>query len=446
MLKKLSLISLFVALVFIFPLSTEVKAENNLKNEPGIVNIFTSPTCSHCASAKSFFNDLQKKEGINFTYQDHTISESIELIQEFYTVYEVPKSEQGLVPAIFIGDQFYIGFSSEIGAQIREQLIKQIANQGEVINGDNVGQSDVGQSDTINKDGDLSQTEIINEDGNANQVETSQGEMINEDDNADQVGTVNDEANDDEKSRLAKIPLIGEVDLLNFSLPILAVILGITDGFNVCSLGALVIILGLVMVLGSKKRIFFMGGAFLLTTGIVYGILIFLWHQLFTLIAPLMRSLEILIGILSFAGGLYLLREFYKAYKSGPVCSSNNIMSRLTPKVERIFKNKTNWLILFGTVILFALFVTVIEFPCSAVIPVLFSSILVESGISTAASIAYIALFLLFYLLDEIIIFVIAVMTMKIKIVSPKFIIFFNLLAAAIFIFIGSYYLLGILR
>ena len=142
MFKKLSLISLFVAMVFIFPLSTEVKAEINLKNEPGIVNIFTSPTCSHCAAAKSFLNDLQKKEGIDFTYQDHTISESIELIQEFYTVYEVPKSEQGLVPAIFIGDQFYVGFSPEIGTQIREQLIKQVANQGEVINGDDVGQSD----------------------------------------------------------------------------------------------------------------------------------------------------------------------------------------------------------------------------------------------------------------------------------------------------------------
>ena len=446
MFKKLSLISLFVAMVFIFPLSTEVKAEINLKNEPGIVNIFTSPTCSHCAAAKSFLNDLQKKEGIDFTYQDHTISESIELIQEFYTVYEVPKSEQGLVPAIFIGDQFYVGFSPEIGTQIREQLIKQVANQGEVINGDDVGQSDTSQTEMINENGDVNQTEIKNKNDNANQIESNQIEMINEDDNADQAGTVNSGANDDEKSRIAKIPLIGEVDLLNFSLPILAIILGITDGFNVCSLGALVIILGLVMVLGSKKRIFFMGGAFLLTTGIVYGLLIFLWHQLFTLIAPLMRSLEILIGILSLAGGLYLLREFYRAYKSGPVCSSNNIMSRLTPKVERIFKNKTNWLILFGTVILFALFVTVIEFPCSAVIPVLFSSILVESGISTAASIAYIALFLLFYLLDEIIIFVIAVMTMKIKIVSPKFIIFFNLLAAAIFIFIGSYYLLGILR
>jgi hypothetical protein len=45
------------------------------------------------------------------------------------------------------------------------------------------------------------------------------------------------------------------------------------------------------------------------------------------------------------------------------------------------------------------------------------------------------------YLLDEIIIFAIAVVTLRIKTVSPKFIIFFNLLAAFIFIGLGIYYI-----
>jgi len=393
MLKKISILILFILMVFLYPLNTGAKVAINSEEEQAIVHIFTSPTCPHCAAAKSFLVDLKKEGQIDFTYQEHIINDNIELIKEFYDECGVPKSEQGLVPAIFIGDKFYIGFNDDIGEQIKAQLIAET------------------KSDTDNNEN-------------------------------DQAGIVND----GEKSRVVKILFLGEVDLLNFSLPFLAITLGITDGFNVCSLGALVIILGLVMVLGSRKIIFLMGGAFLATTGVVYGLLIFLWHQLFTLIAPFMRRLEVLIGALSLVGGLYLLREFYKAYKSGPVCSINNIMSCLTPKVEQIFKNKTNWFILLGTVVLFAFLVTVIEFPCSAVIPVLFTGILVESGLSTTASLGYIALFLLFYLLDEIIIFSIAVLTMKIKIVSLKFIIFFNLLAAAIFIFIGGYYILGIFK
>jgi len=109
-------------------------------------------------------------------------------------------------------------------------------------------------------------------------------------------------------------------------------------------------------------------------------------------------------------------------------------MSRLVPKIEKIFKEKTNRIVLIGAVMIFAALVTIIEFPCSAFLPVLFTSILVDSGISFNTSLLYIALYMLMYLLDEIIIFTIAVVTLKLKIVSPKFIVFFNLLAAAIFI------------
>jgi len=221
-----------------------------------------------------------------------------------------------------------------------------------------------------------------------------------------------------------RIPFIGEVDVFKYSMPALAIVLGVIDGFNVCSLGALVIILGLVMVLRSRKRI-----------------LILLWHQFFTFISPYIKSMEILIAILSIIGGIYLLKEFIKSIKEGPSCSSGGIIARLTPKVEKIFSSKKNISILFGVVVLFALAITIIEFPCSAFLPMLFASLLAESQFSLGTSISYMGLFLLFYMLDEIIIFLIAFFTLKIKIVSPKFINAFNLLAALIFLFLGFYYL-----
>ncbi len=238
-----------------------------------------------------------------------------------------------------------------------------------------------------------------------------------------------------------KIPFFGEVDIYKLSLPTLAIVLGVVDGFNVCSLGALIIILGLVMVLGSRKRILFLGSAFLLVTGITYGLLIFMWHQFFSIIAPYIKSMELLIGILSIAGGIYLIREYIKSRKQGAACNSGGIIAKLSPKVEKIFANKKNIAILVGVVILFAAAVTIIEFPCSAFLPVLFASILVEANLSMSSTISYMALFILFYMLDEIIIFLIAFFTMRIKIVSPKFINIFNLIAALIFLFLGSFYL-----
>ncbi len=235
-----------------------------------------------------------------------------------------------------------------------------------------------------------------------------------------------------------------EINVEKFSLPALSVVLGIVDGFNVCSLGALVIILGLVMVLGSRKRILLLGGTFLLITGLTYGLLIFLWHQLFTLITPYVKSMELLIGILSIVGGIYLFKEFIKSYKQGPNCSSSNLLGKLSPKIEKIFANKKNLAILLSVVALFSLVITVVEFPCSAFLPVLFSGILAEAHLSFGMTLLYMTIYILFYLLDEIIIFLIAFFTMKIKIVSPRFIIFFNLLAALIFLFLGSFYIIRI--
>ena len=247
----------------------------------------------------------------------------------------------------------------------------------------------------------------------------------------------------DSSSEKITLPIFGEIDVVNYSLPVLAIILGVVDGFNVCSLGALVIILGLVMVLRSRKRILLVGGCFLLTTVAVYGLLIFLWYKFFSFISPYIRSLEIFIGLLALAGGVYLLRQFFKALKQGVSCQSGGIIEKLTPRVQKIFEKKTNLAFLLGVVALFAVAVTVVEFPCSAFLPVLFTSIMVEMETPPLTSFFYMLLYLFFYMTDELIIFLIAIATLKIRIVSPKFINIFNLIAALIFLFLGVYYLFG---
>lgn len=369
--KKI-LVALFL-IAFLLPFEN-VLAQSKL--EENAIYLFSSPSCPYCTQAKNAIKRIKEDHDLNFLLYDYNISQNINLAKKLYQDYSVPASQQGLVPAIFIGEKYFIGFNKQIEQEITAYLLDQ-----------------------------------------------------------------EKENNNFKNNNLIRLPVLGEVNLSDFSLPLLAITLGIVDGFNVCSLGALIIILGLVMILGSRRRIILLGGAFILTTAIIYGFLIFLWHRFFSLISPYIGSMNMLIGLIALAGGIYLLREFYRAYKSGPICSSNNLMSRLTPKIEKIFKNKTNWLALLTAVVIFAIIAVIVEFPCSAFLPVLFTSILVDSGVSLIASLYYISIYMFLYLLDEIIILLIAVFTLKIKIVSPKFIILFNLLAAFIFIFLGIYYL-----
>jgi len=223
------------------------------------------------------------------------------------------------------------------------------------------------------------------------------------------------------------------------------VILGFFDGFNVCSLGALVLILGIVLALKSRKKILILGGIFILTTGIIYGILIILWHRLFLALSPYLRKMEILIGVLAILGGIYFLREFLKFRKKGPVCEFGGISQKLSQKFQKVFEKKEGILTLVGAVFLFAAIITIVEFPCSAVLPVIFAGILSEVQLSIFLSLLYIGIFLLFYLLDEIIVFLTAVFTMKLWITSPKFVTFLNLVASVMLFFLGIYYLVGLM-
>ena len=77
-------------------------------------------------------------------------------------------------------------------------------------------------------------------------------------------------------------------------------------------------------------------------------------------------------------------------------------------------------MVLLAGIFLFAIIITIIEFPCSAVVPVAFAGVLAQAGLSSFQYIFYISLFALFYMLDEIVVFLIAFFTMKIWLASSK--------------------------
>jgi len=244
------------------------------------------------------------------------------------------------------------------------------------------------------------------------------------------------------------IPVIGKVDPSKFALPVIAILLGIMDGFNVCSLGALFIILALVLALKSRFKTLVFGGTFIFTTAFIYGLLIFFWYQLFNLITPYLRQMELLIGILTVGGGIYFLREFIKFKKQGPTCSigpAQKIENGFAKKFQSLLDNKAKTITILISILLFALVITVVEFPCSAAVPVTFAGILTKAQLPGWLYIFYIILYVLFYMFDELLIFLIAFFTMKLWLASPKFITWITLAESIIMFSLGFYYLFGIL-
>ncbi|HXK36948.1 MAG TPA: hypothetical protein VJ553_05185 [Candidatus Paceibacterota bacterium] len=243
-------------------------------------------------------------------------------------------------------------------------------------------------------------------------------------------------------------PIIGGLDLSRYSLPVVAVILGLLDGFNVCSLGALALILGLVLVLRDRRRILLLGGSFILTTAVLYGVLIVLWYRAFAWFSGFTGALEFLIGAVALTGGIYFLYQYRRFRRCGPTCefSGGRVVRRATSLVQNMLAGKASLVSAAAAVLLFAAVITIVEFPCSAAVPVVFAGMLADSGMSTLAQLGLIGLFVLFYLLDELIVFGIAVSRMRLWLSSPNVTVWALLVEGLLLAGLGVWYLATFFR
>ena len=381
MIKKRLVFILFVfGLVFGF--FKFVLAEKNWSD----INFFYSPTCPHCVEEEDFLDGLEKKyPEIKINRFSVFEKKNVNLLKDFYAQYKVPSGSQGMVPVTFTNKRFFLGFNEEIGENIESCILECRADQA--------------------PRGNIS---IFDLEGNIN------------------------------------FPLVGKINVEKYSLSFLAVILGVLDGFNVCSLGALVLILGLVLTVKSRKKTLLFGGIFIITTAFVYGLLIIIWYQIFSFLVPYIRFMEILIGLLGLGGGLYFFKEFLKFRKQGPVCEpgvGKGIMAGFSSKFRNSLKKSASIFLPLGSVLLFAAIITVVEFPCSAVVPVAFAGILTQAELSSFSYLFYIAVFLVFYMLDEIIVFLVAFFTAKIWLASSKAIAWIILIEALVLFGLGIFYL-----
>jgi len=375
----ITIAALFVSFV-LFLSPVPVNADDHVA-----IDFFYSETCPHCIDEQKFLDGIES-EMSDVVINRYSISDADTLaIMERLIVRHNAERYRGLVPLTFVGDDYFVGFDNEdgVGLQIIESYERQ--NGGSAVL---------------------------------------------------QPGT-------QDSSDVLRVPFLGEINAKEYSLPALAVTLGFLDGFNVCSLGALVLILGLVLALKSRKKIVLYGGIFVATTAIMYGVLIFLWYKLFSFFGPYMNALQTALGVLGIVGGVYFFKEFLRMKKYGPTCSiteAGTVQSLFT-KLQNIFdKEKNIFIIAFG-VLVFAGVLTVVEFPCSAAVPVMFAGILAQSDLSTFTYGLYILLFVLFYMIDEIIIFGIAVYKLDIWMASPRFSMWAAFLEGAILIMFGLFYL-----
>ncbi|MFH0906790.1 MAG: hypothetical protein V1829_00855 [bacterium] len=217
----------------------------------------------------------------------------------------------------------------------------------------------------------------------------------------------------EEEDKIILYPIIGQVNLSKLSLPILTILVAGLDGFNPCAMWVLLFLIALLVNTKSRKKMWLIGGVFIVTSGIVYYLLLSAWLNLFLAISYVSLT-RIIIGCMALGVGVWQIRKFI-ILKPG-VCEIAPIGSKrhqkLSERAMQIVKSNALPATLIGIIIL-AFGVNLVEFFCSAGLPAIYTKILSLSNLSPLSYYLYLLLYTFIFMLDDLIIFIIAVITLS---------------------------------
>ena len=212
--------------------------------------------------------------------------------------------------------------------------------------------------------------------------------------------------------RSLTLPLLGAVDLTHMSLVMSTALIGLVDGVNPCSLWVLALLLGVVLGSGSRRRVLAVGGTFLLIAAAVYAAFIAGMFEILAYLS-LLGWIRAAVAMLALAIAAVNLKD-YVAFRRGV---SLTIGEGQKPGIYRgiraVVKARGSWATTLVATGALALGVTLVELPCTIGLPVVWSALVADADVGRGVFGGLLGLYMLLYLLDELVIFGVAVVTMR---------------------------------
>lgn len=379
----------YIVISFIaFLLCNNVSAKENVK-----LYLFYGDGCPHCSSEKEYLKELEKEyDNLEIImYEVWNNKENALLMDE---VKEALDKNNQYVPFTVIGENSFTGFNSSFEKAI-ENAVKECSENSCV---DIV--SKVKSGETINKE--KLKEEVSNKDSNK------------------------------------ILPFLGEVDIKNISLPLISIILGLVDGFNPCAMWILIFLISMLIGSKNKKRMIGLGILFLTTSALIYALFMVAWLNIMLNMTQI-AIIKIAIALVAFLGACWNLYSFYKGIKNkdaGCQVVNNSKRKKIIDKIKKFTAEKSFFLAAIGVITL-AVSVNFVELACSAGWPLVFTEILAMNNLSSPMYALYIFIYILFYLFDDLIIFFIAVITLKITGISNKYTKYSHLIGGILMLIIG---------
>jgi thiol-disulfide isomerase/thioredoxin len=346
-LQRTLLVALLAALLLSLAGTTLAQAQSS--DQPVVLTMFWGDGCPHCAEAKPYLQDLQKKypnlelKMYEVWYNDANLKMMDDMAQQH-------GFKASGVPTIFIGDKYWVGWTDEIGKEI-EDTIKNASSSG--------------TSTAVQTDSDV-----------------------------------------------IKLPLIGNVSLKGQSLLVSTLLISFVDGVNPCSVWVLTMLLALTLHTGSRKKVLVIGLIFLTVTAAVYALFITGLFTILK-IASFTKWIQVVVALFSLFFAIVNIKDYFWYKEGVSFTIDDSKKPGIFRSMRRVMDASESFWSMAGATVILAAGVSLVEFSCTAGFPVLWTNLLTAQAVTPLVFAGLLLLYMIIYQLDEMVIFGTAVFSLK---------------------------------
>lgn len=384
------------AIIFTFFLLVQpVSAKTVLVN----AYLFYGDGCPHCAKERQYLSDVLERKYSNLKIHTYEIYNNTDNALLLRVVAEKLNVRMEGVPFLVIGDQSFSGFADGITPLEIERRVKECSSGG--------------CADSIAKLVGVSEEEVV-----LDERDTEPGKAMDATNDVP-VGNTNLQEQKDQEKRIIALPFLGQINVADMSLPILTVMIGALDGFNPCAMWTLLFLISLLLGMKDRKKMIILGITFIVASASVYFLFMSAWLNLMLFLGFIIW-VRISIGILSLIGGGYSITKSITDKESGCKIEGDEGRRKIFEKM-RLAIQQNSLLLAMGGITLLAFAVNLVELICSAGLPAIYTQVLAMNHLATWRYYLYILLYIFFFMLDDLLIFLIAMCTLEMTGITTKY-------------------------
>jgi thiol-disulfide isomerase/thioredoxin len=372
-------------------LSTAGFAQETSGGEEVNIYFFTAEGCPHCAAEKAFLDKLEQKYD-NLDIHVLEVTKSRENAELLAKAGKELNADVSGVPFTIVGEQHFIGwYNEETTGKAIEDAINCVVNNHciDVVSG----------------------LMASNSSENSSENRKTIPEKLH-------------------------LPIIGEVETKNLSLPLLTLLLAGLDGFNPCAMWVLLFLISLLFGMQNKKRMWIFGSVFIAASAFVYFLFMAAWLNLF-LFLGFIFWVRVLIGGVALWAAYYNLKEYFTNPSGGCKVTGEKKRRVVFDNLKKIIQERHVVIALLGLIVL-AFAVNLVELICSAGLPAVYTQILALNNLPAWQYYSYLILYIFIFMLDDLIVFFIAMATLQVTGISSKYSRLSHLIGGIVMLIIGT--------